>query len=115
MGPEATVAPLAGDDPVPYVTLLYALAIGAGLVGLLGWLLRLGWLTVFLSRSILLGYILESASSSPRGRSATWSVPADEQRRRTAAHVTHKHPTCSGGCATTSGSICTSHRPRRRE
>ena len=69
MGPEATVAlvagtaiaPLAGDDAGRYVTLLSALALGTGVVSLLGWVLRLGWLTVFLSRPILLGYVLGSA------------------------------------------------------
>ena len=69
MGPEATVAlvagtsiaPLAAGDAERYLALLAALAVGTAAVSLLGWLLRLGWLTVFLSRPILLGYILGSA------------------------------------------------------
>lgn len=69
VGPEATVAivagtsvaPLAGDDTGRYLALVAALAIMTGVVSIVGGLLRLGWLVVFLSRPILIGYILGSA------------------------------------------------------
>jgi len=70
MGPEGTVAilvatsvaPLAAGDQARYVALMAALAILAGVVCVLGGLLRLGWITRFLSRPILLGYIVGSAA-----------------------------------------------------
>lgn len=68
MGPEATVAivagtsvaSLAGDDSGRYLTLLAALAVATGIISSLGGFLRLGWITVFLSRPILLGYVIGS-------------------------------------------------------
>jgi SulP family sulfate permease len=68
MGPEATVAivagtsvaSLAGDDAGRYLSLLAALAVATGIVSFLCGFLRLGWITVFLSRPILLGYIVGS-------------------------------------------------------
>jgi SulP family sulfate permease len=66
MGPEATsailtaaaVAPLAGGDPVRYAALAAMTAILVGVVALLARLARLGFITDFLSKPILVGYIL---------------------------------------------------------
>lgn len=68
MGPESTVAivaatsvaPLAGNDPERYLALLASLAIGTGIVSIIGGFLRLGWITSFLSRPILIGYVVGS-------------------------------------------------------
>ena len=65
MGPEATtailtataVAPLAGGDPVRYAALAAALSILIGIVALLGGIAKLGLITDFLSKPILIGYI----------------------------------------------------------
>ncbi len=65
MGPEATtaimtaaaVAPLAGGDPVRYAALAALAAILVGLLALLGRVARLGFITDFLSKPILVGYI----------------------------------------------------------
>ncbi len=65
IGPEATaaimtaaaVAPLAGDDPVRYAALAALTAILVGLLALLARLARLGFITDFLSKPILVGYI----------------------------------------------------------
>jgi sulfate permease, SulP family len=69
MGPEGTVAilvatsvaPMAAGDEARYVALMAALAILTGAVSMLGGLLRLGWISRFLSRPILVGYIVASA------------------------------------------------------
>jgi SulP family sulfate permease len=66
MGPEATsailtaaaVAPLAGGDPVRYAALAAMTAILVGVVALFARLARLGFITDFLSKPILVGYIL---------------------------------------------------------
>lgn len=69
VGPESTIAilvativtPLADGDDELYLGTVAALAILTGLVALIGGLFRLGWITRFLSRPILLGYIPGSA------------------------------------------------------
>jgi sulfate permease, SulP family len=66
MGPEATsaimtaaaVAPLAGGDPVRYAALAALTAILVGVMALLARVARLGFITDFLSKPILVGYIL---------------------------------------------------------
>ena len=66
MGPEATsailtaaaVAPLAGGDPLRYAALAAMTAILVGVMALLARLARLGFITDFLSKPILVGYIL---------------------------------------------------------
>jgi SulP family sulfate permease len=68
MGPEATsaimtaaaVAPLTGGDPVRYAALAAMTAILVGILALLARLARLGFITDFLSKPILVGYILGS-------------------------------------------------------
>jgi sulfate permease, SulP family len=65
-GPEATsailtaaaVAPLAGGDPVRYAALAALTAILVGVMALLARVARLGFITDFLSKPILVGYIL---------------------------------------------------------
>lgn len=65
VGPEAgasvmvaaAVAPLAGGDPVRWVTLSAALAVLVGLACIAAWVLRLGFVADLLSRPILLGYM----------------------------------------------------------
>jgi SulP family sulfate permease len=64
MGPEATaaimtataVAPLAGGDPVRYAALAALTAILVGVLALLARVARLGFITDFLSKPILVGY-----------------------------------------------------------
>ncbi len=66
MGPEATsaimtaaaVAPLAGGDPVRYAALAAMTAILVGVIALLARVAKLGFITDFLSKPILVGYIL---------------------------------------------------------
>ena len=53
----ATVLPLAGADPHRYVSLTAALAIATGIVCIAAGLARLGFLTNFLARPILTGYL----------------------------------------------------------
>ena len=65
-GPEATsaimtaaaVAPLAGGDPVRYAALAAMTAILVGIFALLARVAKLGFITDFLSKPILVGYIL---------------------------------------------------------
>jgi SulP family sulfate permease len=65
MGPEATsaimtaaaVAPLAGGDPARYAALAAMTAILVGVLALLARVARLGFITDFLSKPILVGYI----------------------------------------------------------
>ncbi len=65
MGPEATsaimtataVAPLAGGDPLRYAALAATIAILVGVLALLARVARLGFITDFLSKPILVGYI----------------------------------------------------------
>jgi SulP family sulfate permease len=68
-GPEATiailtatvVAPLAGGDPARYAALAAASAILVGILALLARVARLGFITDFLSKPILIGYISGAA------------------------------------------------------
>src|SRR3954466_14663050 len=65
VGPESTTAlmtatvvgPLAGSDPARYATLAAGLAVAIGLVCLLAWMLRLGFVADLLSRPVLIGYL----------------------------------------------------------
>jgi MFS superfamily sulfate permease-like transporter len=65
MGPEATtaimtaaaVAPLAGGDPVRYAALAATVALLVGVLSILGGIVKLGFITDFLSKPILVGYI----------------------------------------------------------
>lgn len=65
MGPEATtaimtaaaVAPLAGGDPVQYAALAATAAILVGVLSIAGGIVKLGFITDFLSKPILVGYI----------------------------------------------------------
>ncbi len=69
MGPEATsailtataVAPLAGGDPARYAALAAATAILVGVVAILARIAKLGFITDFLSKPILVGYIFGAA------------------------------------------------------
>ncbi len=64
-GPEATTAlmtlvaikPLAAGDPVRYAELANALALLVGLMAVVAWLLRLGFVADLLSRPVLVGYM----------------------------------------------------------
>ena len=65
IGPESTtalmsaaaVAPLAAGDAARYAALSAALAVMVGLIGLLAWVVRLGFLADLLSRPVLVGYM----------------------------------------------------------
>src|SRR5512137_341582 len=65
MGPEATsaiitaaaVAPLAAGDPVRYAALAAMTAILVGIISILASIAKLGFITDFLSKPILVGYI----------------------------------------------------------
>lgn len=65
IGPEATiaimtaaaVAPLAGGDPVRYAALAASTAILVGILSILAGIVKLGFITDFLSKPILTGYI----------------------------------------------------------
>jgi SulP family sulfate permease len=65
MGPEATsaiitaaaVAPLAGGDPVRYAALAAMTALLVGVLAILARIARLGFITDFLSKPVLVGYI----------------------------------------------------------
>ncbi|GAA5148416.1 SulP family inorganic anion transporter [Pseudonocardia eucalypti] len=65
IGPESStaimtaisVAPLAAGDPARYAALCGALALMVGVVCVLGWALRLGFLADLLSRPVLVGYL----------------------------------------------------------
>ena len=69
VGPEATiallsmsiVAPLSAGDPVRFITLSAGLALVAGIFLILGGLARLGFLSRYLSRPLLTGYVAGSA------------------------------------------------------
>ncbi len=69
VGPEATialltvsvVAPLAGGDPARYAALAAGLALVTGIVLILGGLARLGFISRYLSRPLLTGYVAGSA------------------------------------------------------
>lgn len=53
----ATVGPLAGGDPERYAALSAALAVMVGVLALLAWALRLGFIAEALSRPVLVGYM----------------------------------------------------------
>ncbi|MER7540649.1 sulfate permease [Streptomyces sp. NPDC097704] len=65
VGPESTTAlltavavgPLAGGDPGRYAVLAAALAVVVGLLCLVAWAVRLGFLADLLSRPVLVGYL----------------------------------------------------------
>jgi high affinity sulfate transporter 1 len=65
VGPESTtalmaatvIAPLAGGDPGRSAALAAALAVAVGLLALVAWVLRLGFLADLLSHPILVGYM----------------------------------------------------------
>lgn len=65
VGPESTtalmtatvVAPLAAGDPAKYAALTAALAVAVGLMCLVAWALRLGFVADLLSRPVLIGYL----------------------------------------------------------
>ncbi|MEU2489740.1 sulfate permease [Streptomyces sp. NPDC007883] len=65
VGPESTtalmtaavVAPLAGGDPVRYAVLASALAVAVGLMCVVAWAARLGFVADLLSRPVLVGYL----------------------------------------------------------
>ncbi|MEI8080842.1 MAG: SulP family inorganic anion transporter [Actinomycetes bacterium] len=65
IGPESTtalmtaavVAPLAAGDPVRYAALSAALAFMVGVLCLLAWIIRLGFIADLLSRPVLVGYM----------------------------------------------------------
>ncbi len=65
VGPESTTAlmtatvvgPLAGGDPGAYAGLAAALAVVVGLLCLVAWLARLGFVADLLSRPVLIGYL----------------------------------------------------------
>jgi high affinity sulfate transporter 1 len=53
----ATVAPLAAGDPIRYAALSAALATMVGLLALVAWAARVGFIADLLSRPVLLGYM----------------------------------------------------------
>jgi SulP family sulfate permease len=65
MGPESTtavmtaisIAPIAAGDPARYAVLAALLALLVGVVCLVGWAARLGFLADLLSRPVLVGYL----------------------------------------------------------
>ncbi|MGW4897203.1 SulP family inorganic anion transporter [Kitasatospora sp. NPDC004240] len=65
VGPESTTAlmtatvvgPLAGGDPVRYAALAASLALVVGVLCVLAWLARLGFVADLLSRPVLIGYL----------------------------------------------------------
>ncbi len=57
----AAVAPLAGGDPARYATLLLLLVLLTGLIFLLAGLLRLGFISTFLSEPVMTGFVFGMA------------------------------------------------------
>ena len=53
----ATIGPLAGGDPVRYAALAAALALVVGLLCIVCWIARLGFIADLFSRPILVGYM----------------------------------------------------------
>ncbi|GMU79852.1 MAG: sodium-independent anion transporter [Acidimicrobiia bacterium] len=51
------VAPLAGNDPEKFAALAAMLAVLVGGVAVVAWIVRLGWISDYFSRSVLVGYI----------------------------------------------------------
>ena len=86
VGPESTTAvmtaaallPLALGDPAKYAALASALAILVGVICIIGFLLRLGFLADLLSRPILIGYMAGVAMIMIAGQlEKTTGVPVD--------------------------------------
>ena len=74
----ATIVPLAGEDPDRYISLSMALAIITGVLCIAAGVARLGFLTNFLARPILTGYlngIALSIISGQLGRLFGFTVP----------------------------------------
>lgn len=89
IGPEATaaimtaaaVAPLAGGDPVRYAALAALAAILVGFLSVLAGFLKLGFITDFLSKPVLIGYIFGAALitiGSQLGKMFGISLESDE-------------------------------------
>lgn len=87
IGPESTialmtaaiVAPLANGDPVRYAVLSAALAIMVGLLCLVAWVIRLGFIADLLSRPVLVGYLSGIACLMIVGQlSHLTGVPVDD-------------------------------------
>jgi SulP family sulfate permease len=65
LGPESTtalltaaaIAPIAAGDPVRYATLAAVLALLVGVMCVIGWIARLGFLADLLSKPVLVGYL----------------------------------------------------------
>ena len=53
----ATVAPLAGTNPQRYAALTSAIVILAGLIFLIAWIARLGFVSDFVARPVVLGFV----------------------------------------------------------
>ena len=53
----AAVAPLAGSDAARYAALAATLALLTGILYLVAWVTRLGWITDYFSRPVLVGYL----------------------------------------------------------
>src|SRR5512136_2504053 len=95
MGPEATsaimtaaaVAPLAGGDPARYAALAAMTAILVGVISILASIAKLGFITDFLSKPILVGYILGATLiviGSQLGKMFGISLESDEFFRQVA-------------------------------
>jgi len=95
MGPEATsalitaaaVAPLAAGDPVRYAALAAMTAILVGIISILASIAKLGFITDFLSKPILVGYILGATLiviGSQLGKMFGISLESDEFFRQVA-------------------------------
>jgi sulfate permease, SulP family len=77
----AAVAPLAGDDPARYAALAALLALLTGLLYLAAWVARLGWMTDYFSRPVLVGYIhgiVVVLDAGQLGKRFGVSIDADE-------------------------------------
>ena len=110
-GPEATtailtaaaVAPLAGGDPVRYAALAAMTALLVGVIALLARVAKLGFITDFLSKPILVGYIfgatlivIGSQLGKMFARKLEETVPSSRRAhqppwRDTPAHICHWH------------------------
>ncbi|MGE5770198.1 MAG: SulP family inorganic anion transporter, partial [Betaproteobacteria bacterium] len=99
MGPEATtaimtaaaVAPLAGGDPVRYAALAALAPILVGVLALLARVARLGFITDFLSKPILVGYIFGTTLiviGSQLGKMFGIKLESDEFFRQIAELIT---------------------------
>ena len=100
VGPESTtafmtasaIAPLAAGDPRRYAALAAVLAILVGVVCLLAWVARLGFLADLLSRPVLVGYMAGVAMImivGQLGKVSGVSVEGDSVPREVASFVAH--------------------------